>query len=87
MKLGQLCYHALVLASMLFALTVLVHTVVAREHQPPWLWAHGWQIVLGELGVLIVLGVLCLALDRPDPSPNAAAPTPEVRHEQAPRAT
>jgi hypothetical protein len=71
-------YLALLLVSLLFVISVLAVAVVpilekkaAEAGNPPppselrdWLRSDGWQLVVGELAVIVVLAVLSMALDR-----------------------
>jgi hypothetical protein len=57
-------YDLLIPASVLFVVTVLAYALVPPDRQPDWLYAHGWKLLLGEVGLIVVLGLLSMGYDR-----------------------
>lgn len=57
-------YILLLAVSVAFVATVLAYAIVPWEQQPPWLQVNGWKLLLVEVGAIIVLGLLSMALDR-----------------------
>ncbi|MCS7015136.1 MAG: hypothetical protein RMJ19_08610 [Gemmatales bacterium] len=57
-------YGLLLLFSIAFVLTGLVLSLVPWPELPRWLQQHGWKILLGEMGLVIVTGLGSMVLDR-----------------------
>ena len=60
----NLFYDLLLGVCTLFVVTVLAYALVPPERQPPWLFEHGWKLLLVEVALIIVLGLLSMGLDR-----------------------
>lgn len=57
-------YRLLLIVSFLFVVTCLAYALVPLPDQPRWLQTYGWQILLIEVGGIILFGLLSMALDR-----------------------
>ena len=57
-------YDLLIPVCVAFVVTVLAYAFVPPDQQPPWLLANGWKLLLIEVGIIIMLGLLSMGLDR-----------------------
>lgn len=67
-------YVLLVIVGTAFAVTALAYSL-PQEMLPGWFWEHGWKLLLGLLGCLILCGLLSMGHD------SATTPTPPVAEE------
>lgn len=67
---GNAFYILLVIVSTLFAVTALCYSF-PLDQLPLWFQEHGWKLLLGEVGFIILCGLLSMGYDQP----AAGAPT------------
>lgn len=75
-------YVLLLFVSVAFIVTVLAYAVVPWDQQPAWLQQHGWQLLLVEVGLLIVFGLLSIGLDRIRTVQKDAASAEPITHDK-----
>jgi len=56
-------YLLLLIASVAFAVTAVAYAFPLRM-LPEWFQAHGWKLLLVEVGAVVVLGLASMGLDR-----------------------
>jgi hypothetical protein len=61
-------YAVLLVVSAAFVITALAYALVPWEQQPLWLRMHGWKLLLVEVAGIIVVGLVSMGLDRPQPA-------------------
>jgi hypothetical protein len=56
-------YLLLLIASVAFAVTAVAYALPLRM-LPEWFQAHGWKLLLVEVGAVVILGLASMGLDR-----------------------
>ena len=68
------CYALLLAISTAFAVTAFAYALVPWDQQPLWLRMHGWKLLLVEVAAIIVVGLVSMGIDRPQPAASSNAP-------------
>jgi hypothetical protein len=74
-------YAVLLVASAAFVITAFAYALVPWDQQPLWLQMHGWKLLLVEVAGIIVVGLVSMGLDRPQPATkqDVSAPAEKER--------
>lgn len=57
-------FDLLIPVSVIFVMTVLAYSLLPWHTLPSWFQENGWKFLLGEVGLIIVLGLASMVLDR-----------------------